>query len=97
MLTAEEHAAVQRARKAVRSLRAQDRRRRGLTPVVSWERSPGGYRRCVVCGRWCSESQTAGHTGPLRFCEDCFLARELRVASLQALASARSAVLTGAA
>lgn len=76
-LSTDAHRAVQRQAKAPSGTPGQrDRRRRGLTPLVSWER--GGWRRCVVCGRWCSESGTAGHGFGWRLCESCFVVRELR-------------------
>jgi hypothetical protein len=77
-LSAAEHARVRAETRARRNARTRERRRRGLTPVLRWERAPGGYRRCLVCGRWCSEGQTAGRTGPLRFCEGCWIVAELR-------------------
>lgn len=75
-LSADAQRAIQRQVKAQRNARARDRRRRGLTPALSWER--GGWRRCVVCGRWCSEAGTSGHGYGWRLCEGCLIRRELR-------------------
>lgn len=94
-LSGEEARRVKAASKAIRNQRARDRRRRGLTPVISWQGQR--FRRCTSCGVWLSESGTAGHGDGRRTCEPCFLGREIRVASLRALATAKPVTLSGAA
>ena len=81
MLPSEDVRRIEATRKAARNARARDRRRRGLTRVLSWERQR--WRRCTGCGRWIAEAQTAGWTARFarRWCEACAVAADLRRAA----------------
>lgn len=51
-----------------------DHRRVRSAYVMSWE--DHRRRRCLMCGKWISEGQTAGFG--FRYCESCLLERGLR-------------------
>ena len=74
MPPSDDHRQARAAAKARRNERARDRRRRGESPAVSWQR----FRRCVVCGRYITEAQTAEYGLGWRICEACHVVAELR-------------------
>jgi hypothetical protein len=92
-MTPEDHRLAQRVAKARRN--AGRRRRRRNPILLRWR--PQREHRCVGCGRWIALGAEAGHGWGLPVCEPCWVASELRQASVWALPAARTVVVSGAA